>query len=70
MVSVPLVVVALVLRLGAAQTAVRLLARLPLLRFRDPAAVMARAQGIDTAVRALWREHPRRFRRVVVIGTI
>jgi hypothetical protein len=62
----PLVLVAWLLRRGAAGMMVRLLRRLPFVRLRDPEALVARARSVDANIHALRRDHPERFRRIVV----
>jgi uncharacterized protein (TIRG00374 family) len=62
----PMILLYLFLRRGAAATTVRLLRRLPFVRFADPEAVAAKARTVDARIRELRRARPRRFRRAVV----
>jgi uncharacterized membrane protein YbhN (UPF0104 family) len=63
---VPMTLLYLLLRRGAAALVIRLLQRLPFVRFRDPEAVSAKARAVDERIRELRRARPRRFARAVL----
>ena len=63
---VPVALLWLLLRLGAASRLVRLLRRVPFVRLKDPDALAARAAVVDERMRAFRRERPRHFRRAVL----
>lgn len=57
----PVFVVYLLLRWGLASRVIALIARLPLVRFRDPDKLRARAQSVDRRIRGFRRSRPLRF---------
>jgi Uncharacterised protein family (UPF0104). len=58
---VPMTLLWLMLRAGAASHAVRLLAKLPFVRFKDPAAIVAKAASVDVRIHEARIRRPRRF---------
>jgi uncharacterized protein (TIRG00374 family) len=63
---VPMTLLYLFLRRGAAAATIRLLRRLPFVRLKDPEAVSARAHTIDARIRDFRRQRPRLFLRAVL----
>ncbi len=57
----PVVGLYVLLRFGAAGKLVKLAAKLPLVRFRDPEALLAKARAIDERVQSFPRRQPGRF---------
>jgi uncharacterized protein (TIRG00374 family) len=57
----------LVLRLGATGSLVRILSKLPLVKLRDPDALLRRAQQVDLRIRSFRRDRPKDFWKSILV---